>query len=93
AKLKPGMFANSIIRFKRPVLTFIIPSSAIVTTQEKKFVIKLANEKAEWIDIRNGFALSDKTEVFGSLKEGDTIVLRGNDEIKPGKQLIPKMRN
>lgn len=90
-RLKSGMFANCTIRFKRSVPSFVMPSTSIVTNQEKRFVIRLTNGKAEWVDVRSGFALNDKTEIFGSLTEGDTIVLRGNDEIKPGKQMIPRI--
>ncbi len=89
-KLKSGMFANCKISFKRSMPSYVVPSTAIVTNQEKRFVIRIVNSKAEWVDVRNGFAFNDTTEVFGNLVEGDTIVLRGTDEMKPGKQIIPR---
>lgn len=92
-KLKSGMFANCRLNFKRTTPSFVVPASAVVTTQEKRFVIRLNNEKAEWVDVRNGIALSDSTEIFGNLNETDVILLRGNDEIKPGKTLIPQRIN
>lgn len=91
-KLKSGMFANCQVSFQRSMPSYVVPSSAIVTTQEKRFVIRLNNGKTEWVDVRNGFLLNDTIEVFGNLTEGDTIVFRGNDEIKPGKNVNPRMK-
>lgn len=86
-KLKPGMFANATIQFKRSNPSFVVPSSAIVTTQEKRFVIRIINSKAQWVDVRNGFSFGDRIEIFGDLTEGDMIVARGNDEIKPEQEI------
>jgi hypothetical protein len=33
--------------------------------------------------------LGEKQEIFGELKAGDTIVLKANEELKPGTKLIP----
>ena len=89
-QLKSGMFANAVIKFGRPVPTFLVPATAIVTNLEKRFIIRLKDGKAEWVDVRNGIALDNRTEIFGNLTEGDTILVRGTDEIKPGKEFIPK---
>jgi len=32
-----------------------------------------------------------KTEIFGKLHEGDTLVLKGNEELKPGTKVAIKM--
>ena len=89
-QLKSGMFANASIRFGRTLPSFVIPVSAVVTNLEKRFVIRLKNNKTEWVDVRNGIAPDNRIEVFGNLTEGDTLLLRGTDEIKPGKEFIPK---
>ncbi len=89
-QLKPGMFANANLEFNRSAPTFMVPSTAVVTNQEKRFIIRLKEGKAEWIDVRNGIAVDNKTEIFGNLSEGDTLMVRGTDEIQPGKELMPK---
>jgi len=89
-QLKSGMFANANIKFGRTLPTFVIPVSAVVTNLEKRFVIRLKSNKTEWVDVRNGIAPDNRVEVFGNLTEGDTLILRGTDEIKPGKEFIPK---
>ena len=84
------MFATALIRFRRKELSFLVPESAVVTNLEKRFVIRLRDNKAELIDVKNGISQDDKIEIFGMLSEGDTLLLRGTDEIKPGTKLFGK---
>lgn len=84
-ELKSGMFADTKLNITRPQPSLVVPPSAIATTLEKKFVIKISNGKTEWIDVAQGLNFIDKVEVFGKLKSSDTVVLKGSDEIKPGK--------
>ena len=86
-ELKSGMYANAIIKLGRTAASFAVASSAIATTLEKKFVIRLKNGRAEWVDVRNGMNLGDKIEVFGNLNEGDTLLMKATDEIKSGVKL------
>ena len=89
-ELKSGMYANAVIKLDRPTASFVVVPSAIATTLEKRFAIRLKDGKAEWVEVRNGMNTGDKIEIFGNLSEGDTILLKATDEIKPGTKLIPK---
>jgi membrane fusion protein (multidrug efflux system) len=89
--LKAGAFAYAQLKIARQTPSFVIPSSAIVTTQEKKFVIRVKNSKVEWIDIRQGITMDAGVEIFASLNNNDTLVLRGSDERKPGSMAYWKM--
>lgn len=91
-ELKSGMFATASIRFRRKEMSFLVPESAVVTNLERRFVIRLKDSKAELVDIKNGISQNDKTEIFGSLTEGDTLMVRATDEIKTGTRLIAKMK-
>jgi membrane fusion protein (multidrug efflux system) len=91
-QLKSGMFANATINFSRTAPSFVVPPAAIVTNLERRFIIRLKNGKTEWVDVHIGIVLDDKTEIFGNLSEGDTILVRGTDEIKQDKKLIPKIQ-
>jgi membrane fusion protein, multidrug efflux system len=90
-QLKSGMFATASINFKRKDLSFLVPESAVVTNLERRFVIRLKNRKADLLDVRNGISQDNKVEIFGNLTEGDTILVRATDEIKPGTRLIGKI--
>jgi RND family efflux transporter MFP subunit len=88
-ELKAGSYADVRLHFLRPHLSLVVPTSAIVTTLEKKFVIKVTGNLTQWVDVRAGFNLGENQEIFGELKAGDTIVLKANEELKAGTKLIP----
>jgi len=90
--LKSGMYANACLKMGRGELSFLVPASAIVTNLERRFVIRLTDGKAEWIDVKNGFSQNDKVEIFGSLQEGDLLLSGASDEIKPGSRLVAKLK-
>jgi membrane fusion protein (multidrug efflux system) len=85
--LKAGSFASVNLNISRNAASFFVPFSSVVTTLEKKFVIRVSHDSTEWIDIIPGLNLSDKTEIFGSLTEGDTLVNRANEEIRPKEKV------
>lgn len=91
--LKPGAFANAKLEIKGSPHSFVVPFSAVVTTLEKKFVIRISRGLAEWIDVSQGINLADRTEIFGDLKEQDTLVIKGNEELKAGTKLISKLND
>ncbi|MCC6288490.1 MAG: efflux RND transporter periplasmic adaptor subunit [Chitinophagaceae bacterium] len=87
-ELKSGSYADVKFNFVRSNLSFIVPVSAVATTLERKFVIKISGDTAQWIDVRAGFNMGEKQEIFGDLKAGDTIAVKGNEELKTGTKVI-----
>jgi RND family efflux transporter MFP subunit len=92
-QLLPGSYSDVKLHFVRPQKSFVVPTSAAVTTLERKFVIRVSNDTMKWIDVRAGFNIGDKQEVFGDLNEGDTLVLKSNEELKEGKKVIAAIQN
>jgi hypothetical protein len=90
-ELKAGSYADVKLQFLRTRPSFVVPASAIVTTLEKKFVIKVSNDVTQWIDVRTGFNMGEMLEVFGDIKAGDTVVLKASEELKAGSKVIPKL--
>ena len=88
--LKAGSFAYGKIGIERKEPSFIVPPTAIVTNQERKFVIQVKEGKVQWVDVRTGIATDRGMEVFGALHNGDTLVLRASDERKPGSSGVWK---
>ncbi len=82
-ELKAGSYADVKLRFFRKGQSLVVPVSAVVTTLEKRFVIKVSNGSTKWVDVRPGFNMGDKQEIFGDLENGDTLVQKGNEELKP----------
>jgi RND family efflux transporter MFP subunit len=86
-RLAAGMYpaVKWPIRAKQSIL--LVPNSSVVSTSERMFVIRVKNGFAEWVDVKKGPAKGDLVEVIGPLHEGDTVLLRGTDEIREGAHL------
>lgn len=80
--LKPGMIAQVTLQILRPYPGFTVPFKAVVTTQERKFVIRYVDGKAQWVDVKTGFTTKDKVEVAGKLADGDRLVKQANEEMR-----------
>jgi RND family efflux transporter MFP subunit len=87
--LAPGMFAEVQWPVSRAQASLFVPSTAVVRTSERQFVVRVRNGVAEWVDVRRGELNGDVIEVFGDLREGDVVIRRGNDEIRPGTKITP----
>jgi membrane fusion protein, multidrug efflux system len=83
-RLDPGSFAQVLWPVRRPYPTLFVPSSAVASTLQRTFVVRVQGGKADWVDVRTGVTAGNLCEVFGDLRPGDEIVLRGTDEVTPG---------
>ena len=83
-RLAPGMFPSVVWPVAKSQSSLLVPPSAIATTTERAFVIRVENGKAAWVDVRRIGSSGDLVEVMGSLREGDRILKRATDEIRPG---------
>jgi len=72
---------------RRPQPSLLVPPTAIVTTTERTFVVRVKNGVAQWVNVVRGARVGDLVEVFGALSDGDTIVRRGTDEIREGTKV------
>src|ERR1043165_607621 len=90
ARLAPGMFPEVIWPTTRPRPSLFVPASAIATTTERVFVIRIRNGTTEWVDVKRGMSMGDLVEVFGDLQENDVIATRGTDELRAGIPLVAK---
>lgn len=82
--LAPGMFPDVRWPVARAAAGLVVPATAVVTTTERTFVIRVNAGKAEWVTVKKGAVTGDQVEVAGALAVGDTIVRRGTDEMRPG---------
>lgn len=92
-ELKAGSFAYVKVGLRRTGNSFILPPATIVTNQERKFVIKIKEGKAVWVDVRQGMSTDKGIEVFGDLNNNDTLVIRATDERKPGSTAFWKINH
>ncbi|WP_460954398.1 efflux RND transporter periplasmic adaptor subunit [Spirosoma litoris] len=81
-KLKPGMFAS----VRLPVSSsaegsLYVPKTAVVSTMDQTFVLKVVNGKAVRTTVQKGDDTAGQTQVFGALKPGDIILKTASEEI------------
>lgn len=87
-ELKSGMYGSVNFTVLRNGESFVAPYSAVVSNLERTFVIRVTHNHTEWVDVRTGINMKDNIEIFGDLNEGDQLVFRANDEIKPEKKVV-----
>jgi membrane fusion protein (multidrug efflux system) len=85
--LAPGMFAEVQWPISRAQASLFVPTTSVVRTSERQFVVRLRNGVAEWVDVRRGQVNGNLIEVFGDMREGDVVARRGSDEIRPGTRV------
>jgi len=83
-KLLPGMVAEIIIPLPARDSTLLVPATAVISSTEKVYVIKIIDGKAQWVTVQKGRTSGKQAEVFGTLGVGDTIVATGSEEIREG---------
>ncbi len=86
-RLSAGMYPEVQWPVRRPQPSLLLPPTSIVTTTERTFVVRVNNGVAQWVNVSRGARVGELIEVFGALKEGDTIVRRGTDEIREGAKV------
>ena len=86
-KLLPGMVAEVNLPLPSNDSTFIVPKTAVVNSTENVFVIRVADNKAERVDVKTGREANGSIEVYGNLNPGDLLLRTATDEIRSGKML------
>jgi len=90
-ELKSGMYSSVFFTVQRSEKSFVVPYTAVVTNLERSFVIRVKDNKTEWVDVRAGINMKDGVEIFGDLSEGDQLIVRATDELKEGKVVVPAL--
>lgn len=82
--LAPGMYAQVRWRIMRRYPTLLVPASAVASTTKETFVNRIMNGRVEWVPVRRGFTIGKNVEIFGRLRAGERVAVRGTDELRPG---------
>jgi RND family efflux transporter MFP subunit len=91
AELDPGMFCEVSWPVRRAYPTLFVPPSVVANDLERTFVVRIQNNKTEWVDVKTGAAAGNLIEIFGDLKEGDEVAVRGTDQLRPGTVVSPQL--
>ena len=91
-KLLPGMIAEVSIPLKANGNAFAVPVSAILNSTQGVFVIKVQDKKSVWIPVKTGRTEDGRTEVFGSINQGDTLLAHAGEEVRNGSNVNFKIK-
>lgn len=86
-KLLPGMIAEVGFSLSTVDDTFVVPSSAVVDSNEKVFVIRFRDKKAVWVEVKKGMEANGQMEIFGPLNPGDLLVTNASEEVRNGSEM------
>ena len=91
AELVPGIFCQVEWPVRRNYATLFVPASAVASNLERTFVLRIRNNRIEWVDVRTGATAGNLIEVFGDLHEGDEVAIRGTDQLRDGTEVSPRV--
>ena len=85
--LAPGMYPTVDWPVGSNDTALFVPSTSVVTTTERTFVIAAVHGHAHWIDVRKGMAAGEQVAIHGPIAEGQLVVRGATDEIREGTPL------
>ncbi len=87
-ELVPGMFARVELHLESSENTIVVPQEAILTTPKGGLVLfVVVGEKAEQRSIATGIEQGRLVEVVEGVREGEQVVVAGNEKLKNGAQV------
>lgn len=86
--LAPGMYPTVDWPVSQAQPLLVVPTTSVVTTTERTFVITSQNGRAHWVDVRKGPVMGDQVAIRGEIRPGEKVVKRGSDEIREGTPLL-----
>ncbi len=64
----------------------VVPRDALVLRPEGIYVFVVdADLKASQVTVTTGIDAGDRIEVFGAITDGDKVIIRGNERLRPGQ--------
>lgn len=86
-ELKPGMFAGIKFTVENRSNILTVQNEALVTENGVQYVYLVSGNKIKKIPVETGIADNNKTEIVKSLKEGDSVVIEGQNFLNDGDQI------
>lgn len=85
--LKPGMFARVEVITERQSDVVVVPREAIIQRGNQSFIYLAEKGQAVEKEVKTGLHDAQRTAILSGLKPGDEVVMRGQDQLKPGERI------
>lgn len=83
-ELKPGMFAEVELATETRKGVVVVPQNAVLVEGDKHVVYVVRGNKAERREVKLGLSNDEVVEVISGLKEGEDLVVTGQDYLEDG---------
>jgi RND family efflux transporter MFP subunit len=83
-ELLPGMVAEILLNLNGSDSSFAVPKTALVSSAEGTYVIRVVNGKAQRVAVHRGRDNGDAIEIAGDISDGDVILAEGSEEVRDG---------
>jgi len=87
--IKSGMLARVSLAVGRPRRKVLAPIDAVYTTPNQRVVYAVLNGRAMPIPVQTGPVHGRYVEVYGRIRPGMLVVVRGNERLFPGQAVRP----
>ena len=88
--LRPGMFVQAqIVVGSKDKQTLILPASAVVKDDGKRFVYTKSDNSFKPVEVKTGLEVAGEIEVLSGITLSDQVVLRGAQQLKAESALRP----
>lgn len=86
--VRPGFFARATLLSKSKS-QLVVPKDAVVQRGTSAHVVAMREGKAVVVPVKRGAAEGAMVAVAGELTEKDQVVIRGNEALRGGEDLVP----
>ena len=83
-KLSPGTFASIKLVLRQTTDAIMIPSQAVIPGSRDKKVIVSENGQTKFVTVETGLRTEQEVQITSGLQPGDTILISGMMQAKPG---------
>lgn len=83
-ELEPGMYAEVIWQMTRPYKTLLVPSSCIVSKEDKTYVAKIEDNRVRLVPVSRGLSMGKLVEIVGEVQAEDEVMLSPSASIAEG---------
>lgn len=89
--LRGGMYADVKI-FEHRADGVLVPQTSLITSGDNTYVMLVRKNRAVEVPVKTGLSTSLMVQIISGLKIGEQIIVRGQNFVQPGGEIIPIYR-
>ena len=84
----PGMAVRVSVPTEEKIARLIVPRDALVIRRDGIYVFRVKeDDTVERIEVSTGAAVGNNIAIDGEIHDGDKVVIRGNERLRPGQSV------